>query len=77
MLFIESNIRCRHLGAIEHCIELLLKATEIKNIRAYLDAALKIEDGKYNARESEKRNDEFKNAPINLGALISGIGKRI
>ena len=77
VLFIESNIRCRNPGAIEHCIESLLKAPEIKNIRAYLDAALKIEDGKYNARESEKRNDEFKKMPINLGALIGCIGKRM
>jgi len=70
MLFVESNIRCRNPGAIAHCIESLLKAPEIKSIRAYLDAALKIEDGKYNASESEKRNDEFKNAPTNLAALI-------
>ena len=77
LLFIQSNTR-RNPDALVHCLESLLKAQgPIVKPKAYLDAAMKIEDGKFNAAESERISNEHKTAPINLGALIQGIGKPI
>jgi hypothetical protein len=59
--FVKSNIRSRHPEAILHCINsLIVNPEEIKSITHYLNAALKIEDGKYNARDSERTCNELK-----------------
>lgn len=59
--FVKSNIRSRHPEAILHCINsLIVNPGEIKSITHYLNAALKIEDGKYNARDSERTCNELK-----------------
>jgi hypothetical protein len=59
--FVKSNIRSRHPEAILHCINsLIVNPGEIKSITQYLNAALKIEDGRYNARDSEKTCNELK-----------------
>ena len=59
--FVKSNIRSRHPEAILHCINsLIVNPEEIKSITLYLNAALKIEDGKYNARDSERTCNELK-----------------
>lgn len=77
LIFLQSNTKANP-NAIIHCLKSILKAPgEIKNPKAYLTAALKIEEGKYNARESERISSEHKMAPITLGAMIDGIGKRI
>jgi hypothetical protein len=69
MLFVENNIR-NHPGAIMHCLESLLKAPgEIKAPRAYLEAAMKIENGKHNARDSEIACNEFKKLPTNMSSF--------
>jgi hypothetical protein len=69
MLFVENNIR-NHPGAIMHCLESLLKAPgEIKAPRAYLEAAMKIENGKHNARDSENACNEFKKLPPNMSSF--------
>lgn len=84
MLFVEANIRGKHPDAIKHCLESLLHQVDdlgqkIDKPRAYLEAALKIEDGVYNARDSEKISEEFKK-PLpggieTLGKVLQGIGK--
>lgn len=75
MLFIQCNTKSNP-DALVHCLESLLKAPgEILKPKAYLDAAMKIENGKYNAAESEQISNAHKTAPINLGAMIQGIGK--
>jgi len=74
--FVKSNIRNRNHDAILHCLESLIKAPEkVKAIPQYLEAALKVEDGKYNAKDSEGRNNEFKRAvlPAPLKAIL-GMG---
>jgi len=77
LLFIQTNLR-KNPDALVHCLESILKAPgPIIKPKAYLDAAMKIEDGKFNAAESEQISNEHKTAPINLGALIQGIGKPI
>ena len=59
--FVKSNIRSRHPEAILHCINsLIVNPGEIKSITHYLNAVLKIEDGKYNARDSERTCNELK-----------------
>jgi len=59
--FVKSNIRSRHPDAILHCINsLIVNPGEIKSITHYLNAVLKIEDGKYNARDSERTCNELK-----------------
>lgn len=66
MVFIQANIHNKHPDAILHCIHSLVKAPEIvKSIPAYLNATLKIENGKYNARDEETMNNEFKKYNIN------------
>jgi uncharacterized protein YdaU (DUF1376 family) len=81
LLFAQSNFRNKNPDAIVHCINSLIKAPdEVKAIRQYLDAALKIEDGKHNARDAEKRCNEFKQLPPNMEAftkMFSGILKSI
>ena len=55
LLFVQSNIRKKNPEAIMHCINSLIRAPDkVKAIPQWLDAALKIEDGKYNAADSEK-----------------------
>jgi hypothetical protein len=64
MLFVESNILKKNHAALLHCLKSLQKnlhnGTEIRSPRQYLEAALKIEDGKHNARENEERSNRFK-----------------
>jgi len=75
--FVKSNIRSRHPEAILHCINsLIVNPGEIKSITHYLNAALKIEDGKYNARDSERTCNELKRtAPgmMSLGDILGEI----
>jgi hypothetical protein len=63
-LFVESHISNRHPEAIQHCLNSLIKqlksGVKVDKPKAYLEAALKIEDGKYNARDHEGRAAEFK-----------------
>lgn len=74
--FVKSNTRNKNHDAILHCLESLIKAPEkVKAIPQYLEAALKVENGKYNAKDSENRNAEFKRAvlPAPLKAVL-GMG---
>lgn len=83
MLFVESNISSRHPDAIKKCLDSLMhqlrQGEKIIKPKAYLEAALKIEDGVYNARDSENRCNEFKK-PLpggveTLGKVLQGIGR--
>lgn len=73
LVFIQANIRNKHPGAILHCIRSLLKAPDkVRNVPAYLNAALKIENGKYNAADSERKCNAFKTA--SLTEMFNAIG---
>lgn len=74
--FVKSNIRSRHPEAILHCINsLIVNSGEIKSITHYLNAALKIEDGKYNARDSERTCNELKRTAPGMMSLGDILGK--
>ena len=74
--FVKSNIRSRHPEAILHCINsLIVNPGEIKSITHYLNAALKIEDGKYNARDSERVCNELKLTTPGMMSLGDILGK--
>lgn len=74
--FVKSNIRSRHPEAILHCINsLIVNPGEIKSITHYLNAALKIEDGKYNARDSERTCNELKLTAPGMMSLGDILGK--
>jgi len=61
MLFIEAHIHKAHPDALLHCIRSLLKSPEkVVALNTYLCAVLKIENGKYHARDSEKASQAFK-----------------
>ena len=78
LVFVQANLRNKNHDAILHCIESLIKNKgEVKAIPQYLEAALKIENGKFNAAEMEKKNNEFKRSeiPEQVGKIIKGIGK--
>jgi hypothetical protein len=64
MLFIESNIKHKNHGAMIKCLKSLQmqlrKGDKIEAPMEYLEAALRIEDGKFNALENELRSEEFK-----------------
>lgn len=74
-LFLQTHHK-KNPDAILHCLESILKVKDvIKKPKQYLEAAIRVEDGKYNAAESERISDGHKSAPINLGAILQGIGK--
>ena len=74
--FVKSNIRSRHPEAILHCINsLIVNPGEIKSITHYLNAALKIEDGKYNARDSERTCNELKLTTPGMMSLADILGE--
>ena len=84
MLFIESNIKTKNHTAMMCCIKSLQKQLQngikIEAPKQYLEAALKIEDGKHNARDYESRAGEFKKAPTKqgmaaIGQIMAGIGR--
>jgi hypothetical protein len=72
LLFVESNKMHSNPDAIIHCLRSLLKALQgeitVEKPRAYLEAALKIEDGKHNARDHDAQAQEFKK-PIKPGEM--------
>ena len=77
MLFIEANIKTKNHSAMMHCIKSLQKqlqnGIEIEAPKAYLEAALKIEDGKHNARDHEASAHEFKKpGMMSLGQILQG-----
>ena len=76
ILFVQSNIR-RNPNAIAHCINSLIKAPDkVRAVQNYLEAALKIEDGNYNARDSEARCNSFKKMDLTpISSLLTGILK--
>jgi hypothetical protein len=85
-LFIQTHLKHGNPDALIHCLESLHKqleaGNEIKHPKPYLDAAMKIENGKHNAREHTARAEELKIKPgeiqgINqiLGAMIGGQAK--
>jgi len=78
--FVKLNIRSRHPEAILHCLNsLIANPVEIKSITQYLKAVLKIEDGKYNARDSERTCNELKQAApgmMSLGKILGEIKMR-
>jgi uncharacterized protein YdaU (DUF1376 family) len=75
VVFVHANIRNKNHDAILHCINSLISAPEkVKAIPQYLESALKIENGKHNAAESEKKCNEFKKGNP-LSELINHIGK--
>jgi len=77
LVFVQANKRNMNHDAILHCLESLIKSKEkVKAIPQFLEAVLKIENGKYNARESETRSNDFKKAvlPTALMDLAKGIG---
>lgn len=73
MLFVESNIRGSNHSAIIHCLksmrDQLKKGDQIEKPRAYLEATLKIENGKHNARENEQRSNQFKVSAFNMSCI--------
>lgn len=73
MVFVEANIRGSNHNAILHCLksmrDQLKKGEQIEKPRAYLDAALKIENGKHNAREHEQRSNQFKVSMPNMSSI--------
>lgn len=76
--WIKQHLRTGNPQAIIHCINQLPKAPEkVKKLTSYLDAAFKIEDGKYNAADSEKRCNEYKNQgiPEEVATFLSGLFK--
>lgn len=84
MMFIEANIHNKNPDAIKHCLESLVHAVcdigdKVERPRAYMEAALKIEDGKYNAKGEELRCNEYKRPTHqgmeSLGAIMSRAGK--
>lgn len=84
MRFIEQHYGRSHPDAIMHCLNSLHKqleaGEEIKVPFQYLEAAMKIENGKYNARDHERAAEEYKKpgmmtlADIMSGALAHGVG---
>ena len=77
LIFVQSNLRGMNHNAILHCLESLIKSKEkVKAIPQFLEAVLKIENGKYNAADEEAKNNKLKAEPINgnLKALLAGIG---
>jgi len=76
MLFIEANIKKKNHAAMMHCLKSLQKQLQngerIEAPRKYLEAALKIEDGKHNAREHEERAKSFKGPPTRDGMMAIG-----
>jgi len=74
--FVKSNIRSRHPDAILHCINsLIVNPGEIKSITQYLNAVLKIEDGRYNARDSERTCNELKRTTPGMMSLGDILGE--
>lgn len=73
MLFVESNIRGSNHSAIIHSLksmrDQLKKGDQIEKPRAYLEATLKIENGKHNARENEQRSNQFKVSAFNMSCI--------
>ncbi len=66
--FVKSNIRSGNKQALCHSINSLIKTKEtILNIPAFLNSIFKIENGKYNAADHEKRSQEFKRATLPVG----------
>ncbi len=73
--FVKSNISSRNPDAILHCINsLIVNPGEIKSITQYLNAALKIEDGKYSARDSERTCNELKLTTPGMMSLTEIMG---
>jgi len=80
LVFVQANIRNKNHNAILHCIEALIKSKEIVNaIPQFLEAVLKIENGKHNAAESEEESNRHKREaiPESVGKILTGIGKSI
>ena len=79
LVFVQASIHNKNPDAILHCINSIMKAPEkIKSLPAYLNAALKIEDGKYNAMESERKCNEFKKMDVGMfDKITNNIGQRI
>lgn len=82
MTFVEANIRKGNHNAILHCMKSLQKQLRngeaIEKPRAYLEAAMKIEDGKHNAEEyaadARKRDGPMtKQGLTALGRVLAGI----
>jgi hypothetical protein len=72
LLFVQANIRNKHPDAILHCIDSLVKAPDkVKLVQKYLETALRIEDGKYNARDSEMKNNDLKKLPENIASFMA------
>jgi len=81
MLFIESNIKTKNHAAMMCCIKSLQKQLQngikIEAPKQYLEAALKIEEGKHNARDYEETVKEFKKpGMMSLGQIMAGIEGR-
>jgi len=82
MLFVEANISTKNHAAMMHCLKSL--QTQLHNRitidapKQYLEVALKIEDGKYNACDHDDRSREFKR-PVSstematLGGILAGV----
>jgi len=74
MLFVEGNIATGNHRAMLYCIRSLQKQLQngitIDAPKQYLEAALKIEDGKHNAREYDAKAQEYKK-PMSKGELTS------
>jgi len=78
MMFIESNIKVAHPGAIIHCLRSLLDNPKtVQAPRPYLEAALKIENGKHNARDHEVASAEFKKPGMaSFSQIVAEIERR-
>lgn len=76
--FLQTHNR-DHPKAVIHSLKSLLnhdiKFPEPFVLMKYLETTIGIENGKYNAMDSEARNNEFKNDTNPLAALLAGIGK--
>jgi hypothetical protein len=73
MLWIENHFGRSHPDAVLHCLRSLLKNIDgVKTPKQYLDAAMKIEHGKYNARDHERASEKWKEpGMVGLHDLIS------
>jgi hypothetical protein len=82
ILFVEANIQKNH-NAVLHCIKSFHKQLQngiaIEAPKQYLEAALKIEEGKHNARDHEARAEKYKAPPTQQGLaamkqIFAGMG---
>jgi len=75
LVFVQANLRFKHPKAILKSIDSLIRAPDVvKAIPAYLDRVIRIEDGKFNAEDEERKCNYWKNTDT-FGEMLSNIGR--